>query len=164
MVSHGGVLWPCPCLRMHQCIVFVVHAELSVCILNHCVPSGYIAQWLERLTADQQVPGSNPGVPSSGRKRALMMLFPPPCSLSHGTRDLYGPQIGPVSFLASPSPSVVATRLFASPSPVCSQRHRYYWQRGWPPTPRSALPHFVCLSRHDQHQQNDMLPLCGPLE
>ena len=25
--------------------------------------SGYIAQWLERLTADQQVPGSNPGVP-----------------------------------------------------------------------------------------------------
>ena len=25
---------------------------------------GYIAQWLERLTADQQVPGSNPGVPS----------------------------------------------------------------------------------------------------
>jgi hypothetical protein len=27
---------------------------------------GYIAQWLERLTADQQVPGSNPGVPSCG--------------------------------------------------------------------------------------------------
>ncbi len=26
-------------------------------------PNGYIAQWLERLTADQQVPGSNPGVP-----------------------------------------------------------------------------------------------------
>ena len=26
-------------------------------------PPGYIAQWLERLTADQQVPGSNPGVP-----------------------------------------------------------------------------------------------------
>ena len=24
---------------------------------------GHIAQWLERLTADQQVPGSNPGVP-----------------------------------------------------------------------------------------------------
>ena len=24
---------------------------------------GYIAQWLEPLTADQQVPGSNPGVP-----------------------------------------------------------------------------------------------------
>ena len=29
---------------------------------NHAL--GYIAQWLERLTADQQVPGSNPGVPS----------------------------------------------------------------------------------------------------
>ena len=27
---------------------------------------GYIAQWLERLTADQQVPGSNPGVPLPG--------------------------------------------------------------------------------------------------
>jgi len=27
--------------------------------------AGYRAQWLERLTADQQVPGSNPGVPSS---------------------------------------------------------------------------------------------------
>ena len=25
--------------------------------------NGYIAQWSERLTADQQVPGSNPGVP-----------------------------------------------------------------------------------------------------
>ena len=31
---------------------------------------GYIAQWLERLTADQQVPGSNPGVPF-GELRAL---------------------------------------------------------------------------------------------
>ena len=28
------------------------------------VPLRFIAQWLERLTADQQVPGSNPGVPS----------------------------------------------------------------------------------------------------
>ena len=25
--------------------------------------TGYIAQWLERLTADQQVPGSTPGAP-----------------------------------------------------------------------------------------------------
>ena len=24
---------------------------------------GYVAQWVERATADQQVPGSNPGVP-----------------------------------------------------------------------------------------------------
>ena len=34
---------------------------------EHCMAlmtTGYIAQWLERLTADQQVPGSNPGVPS----------------------------------------------------------------------------------------------------
>lgn len=30
--------------------------------------NGYIAQWLERLTADQQVPGSNPGVPSLGAR------------------------------------------------------------------------------------------------
>ena len=30
---------------------------------------GYIAQWLERLTADQQVPGSNPGVPFSDNTR-----------------------------------------------------------------------------------------------
>jgi hypothetical protein len=32
-------------------------------------PFGYIAQWLERLTADQQVPGSNPGVPFSQTKK-----------------------------------------------------------------------------------------------
>ena len=32
--------------------------------LKETLASGYIAQWLERLTADQQVPGSNPGVPS----------------------------------------------------------------------------------------------------
>ena len=37
-------------------------------IAPRCQASGYIAQWLERLTADQQVPGSNPGVPFvSGR-------------------------------------------------------------------------------------------------
>ena len=28
--------------------------------------AGYIAQWLEQLTADQQVPGSNPGMPFIG--------------------------------------------------------------------------------------------------
>ena len=33
-------------------------------------PNGYIAQWLERLTADQQVPGSNPGVPFHDPLRA----------------------------------------------------------------------------------------------
>ena len=30
---------------------------------RHSRQHGYIAQWLERLTADQQVPGSTPGVP-----------------------------------------------------------------------------------------------------
>lgn len=35
--------------------------------------SGYIAQWLERLTADQQVPGSNPGVPSLTIDNRFMM-------------------------------------------------------------------------------------------
>ena len=34
-------------------------AAIESCGLSY----GYIAQWLERLTADQQVPGSNPGVP-----------------------------------------------------------------------------------------------------
>jgi hypothetical protein len=32
---------------------------------------GYIAQWLERLTADQQVPGSNPGVPFDMIRQSL---------------------------------------------------------------------------------------------
>ena len=34
---------------------------------------GYIAQWLERLTADQQFPGSNPGVPFSFK--SLYFIF-----------------------------------------------------------------------------------------
>ena len=34
-----------------------------VCV-NPASSTGYIAQWLERLTADQQAPGSNLGVPS----------------------------------------------------------------------------------------------------
>jgi hypothetical protein len=40
-------------------------AEGHHCLKGAIVPSsdGYIAQWLERLSADQQVPGSNPGVP-----------------------------------------------------------------------------------------------------
>ena len=58
--------------------------------IYRCV-HGYIAQWLERLTADQQVPGSNPGVPSfllivlgqyddlpaTWRRRATTRLAPP---------------------------------------------------------------------------------------
>jgi hypothetical protein len=39
----------------------------------------YIAQWLERLTADRQVPGSNPGVPSE-------MLC---CVPSHPTHKIF---------------------------------------------------------------------------
>ena len=38
----------------------------GLCVFRTCCSAraiGYIAQWLERLTADQQVPGSNPGVP-----------------------------------------------------------------------------------------------------
>ena len=48
----------------------VVHCTLMTVEL---MASGYIAQWLERLTADQQVPGSNPGVPfdvAAGARRA----------------------------------------------------------------------------------------------
>ena len=37
--------------------------------------NGFIAQWLERLTADQQVPGSNPGEPSF-RRLYLWTWFP----------------------------------------------------------------------------------------
>ena len=36
---------------------------------------GYIAQWLERLTADQQVPGSNPGVPFSESQSSQIRHF-----------------------------------------------------------------------------------------
>ena len=48
---------------------------------------GYIAQWLERLTADQQVPGSNPGVPSfagvTGTGGELARAGVAPSRLSH---------------------------------------------------------------------------------
>ena len=40
--------------------VMRVVASAAVSRITH---RGYIAQWSERLTADQQVPGSNPGVP-----------------------------------------------------------------------------------------------------
>ena len=45
----------------------LLNPESNVCLYSKIVAPnniGYIAQWLERLTADQQVPGSNPGVPS----------------------------------------------------------------------------------------------------
>ncbi len=53
------------------------------------LPHGYIAQWLERLTADQQVPGSNPGVPSSlmrGEERLLTRSRSPATNTRGGTR------------------------------------------------------------------------------
>ena len=37
--------------------------------------TGYITQWLERLTANQQVPGSNPGVPLQCNPAALLQHF-----------------------------------------------------------------------------------------
>ena len=41
------------------------HSRVSTCAAAGLVSSlGHIPQWLERLTADQQVPGSIPGVPS----------------------------------------------------------------------------------------------------
>ena len=43
-----------------------VHAHLLLLFIGSREAPGYIAQWLERLTADQQVPGSNPGVPFDG--------------------------------------------------------------------------------------------------
>ena len=46
-------------------LVGIAGQRLMSLISRACGTSiGYIAQWLERLTADQQVPGSNPGVPS----------------------------------------------------------------------------------------------------
>jgi hypothetical protein len=43
--------------------VWTVARQSNFGLLDHDEQAGYIAQWLERLTADQQVPGSNPGVP-----------------------------------------------------------------------------------------------------
>ena len=37
--------------------------------------NGYIAQWLERLTADQQVPGSNPGVHDGLSLQGLRLML-----------------------------------------------------------------------------------------
>ena len=40
--------------------------EPSIKKAKGMLANGYIARWLERLTADQQVPGSNPDVPFGG--------------------------------------------------------------------------------------------------
>ena len=47
--------------RNQQAAIVCVATLNAVCVRT--MNQGYIAQWLERLTADQQVPGSNPGVP-----------------------------------------------------------------------------------------------------
>ena len=54
--------------------------------LFRTLPNGYIAQWLERLTADQQVPGSNPGVPllRSLKSKAGLPALCNACSWLHG--------------------------------------------------------------------------------
>jgi hypothetical protein len=49
-------LGPCSCRSVPK------HRSRARITMAPHPPSGYIAQWLERLTADQQVPGSNPGV------------------------------------------------------------------------------------------------------
>ena len=49
---------------------------------------GHIAQWLERLTADQQVPGSNPGVPSPYMRSLFdTIVVRLRCPTVHGQRD-----------------------------------------------------------------------------
>ena len=55
-----------------------------------CLTQGYIAQWLERLTADQQVPGSNPGVPFQNWRRQKCTKK----TIKHITFDYF-----PISFL-----------------------------------------------------------------
>ena len=57
--------------------VMRVVASAAVSRITH---RGYIAQWSERLTADQQVPGSNPGVPSVA---ALVRASARTCALEH---------------------------------------------------------------------------------
>ena len=48
-------------------VSWMLNLKVSLCVAGFLPESvswhGYIAQWLEQLTADQQVPGSNPGVP-----------------------------------------------------------------------------------------------------
>ena len=68
MVGGRHRHWP---TRMHRASPWLQQA------------AGYIAQWLERLTADQQVPGSNPGVPfpcSDSATTAAMKVLPLPAS------------------------------------------------------------------------------------
>ena len=61
------------CLQSPNCHHF--HPKNILTEIGHSsVHPGYIAQWLERLTADQQVPGSNPGVPFMAKDTRSMQL------------------------------------------------------------------------------------------
>ncbi len=61
--THGAARnakpFSCPSPTRHK----LSGSRLGVQLGGEAFTAGYIAQWLERLTADQQVPGSNPGVP-----------------------------------------------------------------------------------------------------
>ena len=67
-LSPPAYLSPCtfectPCIAPPSLIPGPISYALFKCLPFLINASGCIAQWLERLTADQQVPGSNPGVP-----------------------------------------------------------------------------------------------------
>ena len=86
---------------------------------------GYIAQWLERMTADQQVPGSDPGVPfpymrAMSRLVALRMY----CSSARRQRDREVKVMDPldvacvVSGVKCERPRHIATRNFRNAEPA----------------------------------------------
>ena len=58
LVCFTSALHMCRCLLLPKCVASLPHCAAFLVNMH-----GYIAQWLERLTADQQVPSSNPGVP-----------------------------------------------------------------------------------------------------
>lgn len=64
--QRDAVRWAGP-----RCFHVCLTCFPSSCLIYFArAATGYIAQWLERLTADQQVPGSKPGVPyaSAGKE------------------------------------------------------------------------------------------------
>ena len=96
-----GWRWGCRCMVGGSC-----------CDGLWSLTIGYIAQWLERLTADQQVPGSNPGVPYSPAAvfTTTDVCWPAPCQAQArcGCKDL-----GAASGLPPAPPP-------AAPRPTCS--------------------------------------------
>ena len=72
--------------------VFAVVAARTGRLLRARALAGYIAQWFKRLTAYQQVPGSNPGVPFvcgnrvRSRSQCLTRVGAVPAALA-GQRD-----------------------------------------------------------------------------